>query len=220
MPQRLIPTTPYTKLVAEEPYIKVLYPEPLDGNTTLFELTVMCKLVKTLGAKRVFEIGTFNGRTTINIAANIPAGGKVWTLDLPKNKSTQTKLAINPKDKSGWSDMAYIKQNVTGVFFKNKPEAKKITQLLGDSATFDFSSYYGKMDFVFVDGSHTAAYVQNDTEIAYKLVRKGGTVAWHDYGVWYDVTQVLNKFYKTDKRFNQMKHVQGTTMVVQVNNKI
>lgn len=210
-----IPLLPYTKLITTEPAIKILYPEPLDGNTTLFELTVMCKLVKTLGVKRAFEIGTFNGRTTVNIAANMPANGKVWTLDLPKNKSTQTKLTINPKDKSGWSDMAYIKQNVTGMFFINKPEAKKITQLLGDSATFDFSPYFGKMDLVFVDGSHTAAYIQNDTEVAYKLVRKGGVVVWHDYGVWHDVTNILNSSYQTDGRFRHMKHVTGTTMVVQ-----
>lgn len=210
-----IPLIPYTQLITKEPAIQILHPEPLDGNTTLFELVVMCKLVKTLRVKRVFEIGTFNGRTTINIAANMPVSGKISTLDLPKKKSIKTKLAINPKDKSGWSDMAYITQNVTGVFFKNKPEAKKITQLLGDSATFDFSPYYGKMDLVFVDGSHTAAYVKNDTEQAYKLIRKGGTIVWHDYGVWHDVTQVLNNYYVKDKRFKRMKHITGTTMVIQ-----
>ncbi len=216
MLRTFIPLTPYTKLIAEEPAIKILFPEPLDGNITLFELTIICKLIKAFDIKRVFEIGTFNGRTTLNIATNISSDAKVLTLDLPKNKSTQTKLTINPKDKSGWSDLTYIKQNVTGLFFKNRPEAKKITQLLGDSTSFDFTPYEGNMDFVFVDGSHTAAYVQSDTEHAYKIIRKGGCIVWHDYGVWHDVTKVLNNFYKNDSRLKKMKHIAGTTMVIQV----
>lgn len=213
MPHALIPQINYHQLFKTEPVIKLLHPEPVDGNTTLFELVVMSKIVKISKVTRAFEIGTFNGRTTLNIAANMPVSGKVWTLDLSKNKPPRTKLTINPKDKSGWSDITYISQNVTGALFKNQPEAKKITQLLGDSATFDFSPYYGKMDLVFVDGSHTAAYVENDSEVATQLVKKGGIVIWHDYSVWHDATNVLNKLYKKGGIFKNLRHIKGTTMV-------
>lgn len=210
----IIPQVKYLDLIKTEPPIKLLRPEPVDGNTTLFELTVMNKIVKTQRVTKAFEIGTFNGRTALNIAANMSVSGKVWTLDLPKNKSTKTQLAINPKDKSGWSDMVYIEKNVTGKLFKRSTENKKITQLLGDSANFDFSPFYGKMDLVFVDGSHTAAYVQNDSQVALKLIRKNGIVIWHDYSVWHDATSVLNKLYKKGGPFKRMKHIQGTTMVI------
>ena len=35
-------------------------------------------------------------------------------------------------------------------------------------------------DFVFVDAAHTAAYVRNDSEKAWAMLRPGGIVAWHD----------------------------------------
>ena len=67
--------------------------------------------------------------------------------------------------------------------YKTTPEAGKITQLLCDSAVFDFSDYAGKMDLVFVDGSHASAYVRSDTENAFRLIHPvTGVIVWHDYG--------------------------------------
>ena len=36
-------------------------------------------------AKRVLEVGTFNENAALNLAANLPEGGEVVTLDLPGN---------------------------------------------------------------------------------------------------------------------------------------
>ena len=50
----------------------------------MLEVMVIAALAREAAPANAFEIGTFDGRTTLNIAANLRAGGKVWTLDLPK----------------------------------------------------------------------------------------------------------------------------------------
>jgi predicted O-methyltransferase YrrM len=57
---------------------------------------------------------------------------------------------------------------------------KRIEFLRQDSATFDEAPYVGQMDFVFVDGAHNAAYVRNDSEKGWRMLRPGGIMAWHD----------------------------------------
>ena len=87
-----------------------------------------------------------------------------------------------------------------------------VTQLYGDTAQFDFSPWYGSCDVVFIDACHEYRYVKNDTEIALKLLRSGGVVIWHDYGVWVGVTRALNELYENDPRFRTLIHVQGTAL--------
>ena len=36
------------------------------------------------------------------------------------------------------------------------------------------------MDFVFVDGAHNYDYVKNDSEKGWRMLRRGGIIAWHD----------------------------------------
>jgi predicted O-methyltransferase YrrM len=36
------------------------------------------------------------------------------------------------------------------------------------------------MDLVFVDGAHTFEYVQNDSQKAWRMLKPGGVVVWHD----------------------------------------
>jgi predicted O-methyltransferase YrrM len=158
-----------------------------------------------IAPKTIFEIGTFNGRTTINLAHFSPEDATVYTLDLPKADIDKAKFGIEEGDR------AYVDKNTIGDRYQKN--AKKITQLYGDSATFDFSPYYGKIDFVFVDGSHSAPYAQSDTEEAFKMVKEGGVILWHDYGVWRGVTQVLNRYYKKDTRFKTIKHIENTCFV-------
>jgi hypothetical protein len=66
--------------------------------------------------------------------------------------------------------------------FEGSQQASKITRLSGDSATFDFTPYYGKVDFFFIDGAHSYEYVRSDTLNALKCCHSGSVMAWHDYG--------------------------------------
>lgn len=181
----------------------------VDGNIPLAQLVVMMRLVREYEPTGIFEIGTFDGRTTLNMAANAPATATIVTLDLPAGQLENVAL---PTD---MGDSTYSEKPSSGARFANSPLANKITQVYGDSATYDFSPYVGKMDYVFIDGSHSYEYVLSDTAIARKLLRNGkGWILWDDYGVWPGVTRALNELYDTDPHFSGLRHVNGTPLAL------
>lgn len=179
-----------------------------DGNISPYELECICSIVKHTQPKNIFEIGTFNGKTTLNMAANSCNDTKIYTLDLPKSEITNTKLRI----KSG--ERAFINKQQSGTQFIGTPYEKMITQIYSDSAKYDYSKLNNTIDLVFIDGSHSYEYVINDTHVAMKLLRNGkGIVLWHDYG-WNEVIKALNEFYENDERFKNMVNIKGTSIVM------
>ena len=97
--------------------------------------------------------------------------------------------------------------------FAGNPLENKIVPLEGDSASFDFEPFFDRVDFVFVDGSHSYEYVMNDSSVAFKLLRDGkGTVLWHDYGTWSSVTLALNELYLGPLGKN-LRQIRGTSLV-------
>jgi predicted O-methyltransferase YrrM len=189
--------------------ISVCEPSFRLGSPTTLEILMINSLAIVHRPSAVFEIGTFDGRTTLNLAANTQQETKIYTLDLPKEKIGDTKLRL------AGNDPGMIDKNISGSSFLNQPEAKKITQLYGDSASFDFSRFYGQIDFIFIDGSHSYDYVKSDTEQALKLLKnKKGVIIWHDYGRrWAGVTRALNELYSSDGVSGGLRHIEGTSLV-------
>jgi predicted O-methyltransferase YrrM len=195
---------------AEYPFsLRVHAFESADGNVTLEELVVLIAAVAQRKPRRIFEFGTFDGRSTLNLAANAGPDAEVWTLDLPQTHLADARFAIDSRE------TRYVQKPVSGSRFANTPEASKITQLYGDSATFDYDPYLGKMDFVFVDASHSYEYVMNDSRKALSLIgRRNGVIFWHDYSMWEGVTRALNELYESAPAFADLKWIEGTTLVV------
>lgn len=177
------------------------------GHITEFELKVICELVLKYKPLRIFEIGTFQGRTTLNMALNAP-NAQIFTLDLPSTELDRTRMPVEEGER------LYIDKTVSGERFLNHPAKKQIVQLLGDSANFDFSPYYNSIDLTFIDGSHAYEYVRNDTEEALRLTRKGGLIIWHDYTNWIGVEKGLNEYFRSRKEFQTMQHIGGTSIVM------
>ena len=212
LPITHIPLIDAKALLPNPPPVLVLEQDEANGNVTSFELLLISQWVAHQQARECFEIGTFDGRTTLNVAANLPADGHVYTLDLPATDIDRTTHTIAPGDQS------FIRKEQSGARFVGTAWESRITQLYGDSATFDYSPYEGKMDLVFVDGSHSYDYVKADTATALRLLKPGGTIFWHDYGSkwWKDLTRALNELYAEDPRLSQMRHIKGTALVVLV----
>jgi hypothetical protein len=196
-----------SELIPEDTWIQMHQSGSADGNISMPELMSINRIIGFHKPLNLFEIGTFNGRTTLNMAANCSKKSKVYTLDLPKEKLNSTDLPIDPGEKS------FIDKEVIGSNYLRTNYAKKIIQLYGDSATFDFSRFNNKMDFVFIDGSHSYEYVLNDSKKALSLLKKGkGVIVWHDYGGWIGVTKALNELYLKNERFKDLKHIQWTSL--------
>jgi predicted O-methyltransferase YrrM len=180
--------------------------DSIDGNISPFETLAINCLISAFQPKAIFEIGTFDGRTAMNMAANIPEGATVYTIDLPRSRTAATKLQLHPDD-----NLYILKE--PGLRFEGTDYAGRIVQLTGDSATFDFSPYWGRMDLVFVDGAHSYDYVRNDSDVAFRLLRSGeGTIIWHDFAIWPGVTKYLNEL--SSRGEAGLRSLKGTSLAI------
>jgi predicted O-methyltransferase YrrM len=168
------------------------YSRRTSDTRSLLELASLAYLLQAIKPALIFEIGTFVGRTTRHFAVNSPDSCRVITLDLDqKNAAHQI-----------------------GEGFVGKPEGSRITQLHGDSLTFDFSRWFKKCDFVWIDACHDYRYVEADTNTALRLVKPGGWIAWHDYrhsAWWSGVTRCVRNMYRS---YPRIKHLRGTTIAI------
>jgi hypothetical protein len=178
-----------------------------NGGVGPVDLAVLAGLAHARQPKRIFEIGTFRGLTTYNLALNAPQA-QVWTLDLPPEQAGQTALGVES------TELQFIRKARSGEHFTDTAVAPRITQLWGDSARYDFGPYADSMDLVFVDGSHAYDYVINDARAALQIARKHGSmVIFHDYGTWDGVTKGLEEL-AAEPDFKGLRHVEGTPVVI------
>ena len=132
------------------PFVSDHYESP-----SLYEQLVLATLVRVLNPQRCFEIGTSLGFTTCVLASNSSVACRIDTLDV----SSDTRI---------------------GSAFRSTPGASKIQQHVASSAVFSFEPYEGKIDLVFVDGSHEFKDVLRDTANAISMLSPTGVALWHD----------------------------------------
>jgi predicted O-methyltransferase YrrM len=156
------------------------------GNVARYCHLVLCALAKLLDCRTAFELGTYRGEATWLLARNVPEL-RVFTLDLP-NLEAAEHVALELTDRG-----EYFTHWDRGTRFAGTPESARITQLNGDSATFDFSPYLGQMDLVYIDASHSYSYVKSDTEAALRMLAPGGTIVWDDYTYYPGLYAYLNE---------------------------
>jgi caffeoyl-CoA O-methyltransferase len=84
--------------LAAETHEKTELPQMMVG---LLEGTFLAFLVRTLGARRVLELGTFTGYSSISMALALPTGGRVITCDV--NEETNA-IAARYAEEAGVAD--------------------------------------------------------------------------------------------------------------------
>jgi len=196
-----IPAVTATDLFSEPLDIRLIDVDQRDGNTTLQEQALILAFAKKRHARRVFEFGTFDGKTSANLAANLGAEADILTIDIEPTRCMRLPI--------GKKDLKFVQKERVGIKTSGVPN---ILQLYGDTARFDFSPWYGTRDLVFVDACHEYEYVRNDTEIAFRLSHPRGLIIWHDYGTWAGVTRALNDFHSHDPRFRAVRQIAGTSI--------
>jgi hypothetical protein len=180
-----------------------------DGNVRLSELAVLALAAREAApGSEIVEIGTFDGRTALNLAINAPPGVSIATLDLPPDQMSALTIEA--------SERRYVDKPAPGARLRQcgeawRPAAGRVVQMHGDSATFDWSAHFGRAGLVFVDGSHAYDYAKKDSETAMRLVMPGGLVLWHDYGVWPGVTQALEEL-EAERQLG-LVNIRGSSLV-------
>lgn len=169
------------------------YTEKSSDTRQLKELSSIAYLCNANRFNAIFEIGTFVGRMTRIIAINSGKDAKVYTLDLPQK----------------------LVPHKVGEFYRDTEDAERITQLYGDSTFFDYSSWYDAVDFCWVDACHDFEFAYSDTIAAFKMVKEGGWIGWHDYrhsASWAGVTKTVRMI--SSMIGGGIAHIYGTTIAV------
>jgi predicted O-methyltransferase YrrM len=176
----------------------------ISGGATLAELCVISYITNILEPHTIFEFGTLEGRTTLNLALNSPEDCRIFTFDLPeedRRKYYEKRL----KEIKVWPmDKPPPYRDTAGECFRNHQISTKITQLYGDTRTFDFSPYYQKMDLIFIDANHEYEYVKSDSETAMKMLSKQGGIIWHDYPNVMGVAAYLDELFESSTTLNHL----------------
>jgi predicted O-methyltransferase YrrM len=183
------------------------------GNVSVEELCKICLIVKFLQPKRMLEIGTYNGMTTLQMALNAPKDCVTYTLDLPDEQIAAIELSKLDSLVSKFFKNKFGTK--TGSYFLGRKDVS-IIQKLGDSSTFDYDELgKEKMDLIFIDAGHDYRNKKIDSENAFRLVNKNGVIIWHNYN---DVTSPdVTKYLADISGDYKLHHLRNTMLVVYKN---
>jgi predicted O-methyltransferase YrrM len=140
-----------------------------EGNATLTEIAVLCQTLQVYGLKTVLEIGTFDGRTTFNLARHAGPQGRVTTVNLP--------------DAHRQGGYIHEREGVrSGCRFHGTPEAARIREVFRDTRALRPDELGETYEFVFIDGDHSAEGILCDARLARAVLVPTGrsVIAWHD----------------------------------------
>jgi predicted O-methyltransferase YrrM len=173
------------------------------GGTRLEELVYLAAATRVLQPRKIFEIGTFKGRTAAVFALNAP-NAEIVTLDLPPDYSPDTSAYIS-------TDAELVKTRRPAEFIDRYAVGAQCRQVLCDSKNFDPWPHAGTVELAFIDGAHTYDYVRNDTEKAAVMMAERGLVFWHDYAGKGRFRGITDYLHELRTRF-PVYRISGTTL--------
>jgi len=148
------------------------------GGVRLDELLVLAMVARVLQPSKIFEIGTFMGRTTSVLMVNAPPGASVVTLDLPLGAALEEVTVAGAVD----TDAILVQRRNVGALLRQLGLDRHCEQILCDSLRFDPTSHRNSVELGFIDGAHSLQHVDNDTRKMAIMMSERGLVFWHDYG--------------------------------------
>ena len=209
-----LPRVPLAELLPATRRGEVHIPNAFDRKAgTSISVEEACHLgaiARSLGARKVLEIGTYDGNSALVLASNSDPDGIVVTLDLPPDFDAA-------RDQS---DLAFSAEAVNltardqlGRQFREHPASARVRQVYGDSGALDWSTLGGPFDLIFIDGCHTEKYVESDTRNALQQLASDGIIVWHDYGMIPEVSRVVDRFASASSHM-RFAALEGTRLAI------
>ncbi len=159
-----------------------------------YEIEIICKIAKSKNPLNYLEIGTFEGRTSANIAQNTSEKCRIFTINLPPTK----------------------KSFEIGRFIEKSPFKYKIKQILCDSKQVNYSDL-PNFDMIFIDGDHSYEGVTIDTKNALTKLKDDGIIIWDDVDNCHlGVTEAVTE--QAEEYNLKLAWIAGTKMVVGIKN--
>lgn len=192
----------FPELAGVDVVLKRPYDRVIGTAIDLPEVAVVAAVIKGCRCRSVLEIGTNDGFSSLNWAANLcDEKSLLQTVDLPVDKSLSERahIAANACDPSQ-----------VGRLFRDTSESLRIKQIFGDSRALDWNSLGALFDLIFIDGCHEYEFVRSDSLKALSAITPGGIIFWHDYGLIPDVSAAVDEL-QTDAPITAVK---GTRLAV------
>jgi len=126
------------------------------------------QLIRCLGPKKVLEIGTHVGASTLHIAMALRSngGGELTTVDI---------VDVNALD-GPWFQYGLRCSPVDAAMHVGMSDRVRFVQ----ARSVDFLRTAAEYDFIFLDGDHAAETVYQELPLAIARLRAGGTILLHD----------------------------------------
>jgi predicted O-methyltransferase YrrM len=208
-----LPRVPLSEALPGIENVEVVLPRAFDRkrgtSTSVEEASHLGAIARFTGATKALEIGTFDGNTTLILAANLAPGGRVVTVDLPPDFGVDNKGSLAFTD----VELNLTERDQLGRQYKGHALSTRITQVCGDSGSMNWDTLGGPFNLIFIDGCHSEAYVRSDTENALKHLSPKGLIVWHDYGMIPDVSTVVDQFARENNRLRVFA-VEGTRLAI------
>ncbi len=141
-----LPVVRADELICQSTNFSVFRPaDPAEhyASLSLGEISILCALVAAYCPRKILEIGTYRGLTTLNLAMN-SSKAICYTVD----------------ETNKWGSYIY----------SGRPEATRIRQFFGSTKTFNFGLIGDNVDFCLIDAGHSYGCVRNDTARVIRLI--------------------------------------------------
>ena len=181
----------------------VMTPTSSDHSITIGETLVLATLISSIQPKDILEIGTGTGFTSQIMSLNSTLDSRITTLDLPVDI---TQLNLEAKIKPIYWNHDLNSHNEAQARLSEIPN---VSREFLDSANLHVKPDFS-YDLIFIDGCHDYSYVKNDSIHAFRLIKPGGYILWHDYGMLPDVSRYLDSI----SQLYDLYAIQGTRFVI------
>ena len=162
-------------------------------NTPPNDLVPVCTLARAIDARRILEVGTYNGAGAINLALACPEA-TVTTYDV-RPEAGELIASVEPA----------IQRRIE----------RRVANFALDGARLRAEPGY---DFVFIDGDHKFGAVAADSALAFERIAPGGIIAWHDYRhvghEWLSCENLVPEVLNGLAEKHAIRQLRGTTVAV------
>ena len=131
-------------------------------------------LMKMLPArKRFLEIGCFEGRATCWFLEHaLDTDGQIVCIDPFTGSMEHEDMDLSDLYKTFSSNVDEVRKETQDIWVRKGFSYSKLAELIENQYTFDF---------IYIDGSHTAADVLIDACMSWPMLKKGGIMLFDDY---------------------------------------
>jgi predicted O-methyltransferase YrrM len=154
----------------------VLIEDMTTGGVNPGDRRAIYYLIRALRPRRVLEIGTNVGASTLHIAAAMKRNNE-------DNEDECHFVTVDIADVNDATDAYWKRAGLPCSPRANMAHlgmAGSVEFVVTDSLTY-FERHPGQFDFIFLDGDHAASTVYQELPRALKHLRAGGTILLHDF---------------------------------------